>query len=139
MSENILHPGVVERVEKNRVYVRFTQYSACAGCHAKSACTAVDQKDKTLEIEDFTGEYKPGEAVVIIGQNSLGMEAMALAFVVPVILVVAAVVVGISLGGEETVSGACGLLILVPYYILLYVLRNKLKRHFVFRLKKLKD
>ena len=50
-----------------------------------------------------------------------------------------AVVAGVSAGWEETASGAFGVLVLIPYYIVLYVLRDKLKKRFVFNLKKLKD
>ena len=124
MHKNVLHPGIVERVDTNRVFVRITQYSACAGCHAKSACTLSDKKEKLVEIEDASGDYHPGEAVVIIGQSSMGMEAVLWAFAVPVILMLIAVVAG---------------LVLIPYYIVLYVLRDKLKKRFVFNLKKLKD
>lgn len=139
MRESILHTGIVERVDTNRVIVRITQYSACAGCHAKSACTMSDKKEKQVEIEDASGDYHPGEAVVIIGQDSMGMEAVLWAFAVPVVLMLIAVVTGISSGWEETASGALGVLVLIPYYIVLYVLRDKLKKRFVFKLKKLKD
>ncbi len=139
MSENIQHPGIVERVEGNKVFVRITQYSACAGCHAKSACTMSDKKEKIIEVEDVQSTYYSGEEVVIIGQNSRGMEAVLLAFVLPVIILLVAVVAGVKAGWTETMSGASGLLVLIPYYILLYVLRDKLKKRFVFRLKKLKD
>lgn len=139
MRESILHTGIVERVDTNRVIVRITQYSACAGCHAKSACTMSDKKEKQVEIEDASGDYHPGEAVVIIGQDSMSMEAVLWAFAVPVVLMLIAVVAGISSGWEETASGALGVLVLIPYYIVLYVLRDKLKKRFVFKLKKLKD
>ena len=139
MHKNVLHPGIVERVDTNRVFVRITQYSACAGCHAKSACTLSDKKEKLVEIEDASGDYHPGEAVVIIGQSSMGMEAVLWAFAVPVILMLIAVVAGVSAGWVETASGAFGVLVLIPYYIVLYVLRDKLKKRFVFNLKKLKD
>ena len=139
MRESILHTGIVERVDTNRVIVRITQYSACAGCHAKSACTMSDKKEKQVEIEDASGDYHPGAAVVIIGQDSMGMEAVLWAFAVPVVLMLIAVVAGISSGWEETASGALGVLVLIPYYIVLYVLRDKLKKRFVFKLKKLKD
>ena len=83
MSESIEHPGIVEQVDGSKVRVRITQYSACAGCHAKSACTISDRKDKWIDVEDASGDYHTGEAVVIVGENSLGREAVLLAFVLP--------------------------------------------------------
>ena len=56
---------------------------------------------------------------------------------VPVIIVFAAIVTGTSMQWEETTSGLTGLLLLVPYYCILYFLRDKLKKRFIFTLKKL--
>ena len=59
------------------------------------------------------------------------------AFVFPLIIVFAAIVTGTSMQWEETTSGLTGLLLLVPYYCILYFLRDQLKRRFIFTLKKL--
>ena len=56
---------------------------------------------------------------------------------VPDIIVFAAIVTGTSMQWEETTSGLTGLLLLVPYYCILYFLRDKLKKRFIFTLKKL--
>ncbi len=139
MSENICYPGVVERIENNVVYVHITQYSACASCHAKSACTEADKKEKIIEVEDSSGNYQIGDAVELTGKSSMGMEVVVLVFVCPVIVVLIAVVAGTTMGWKETMAGLLGLCMLIPYYGILYVLRDKLKRHFVFGLKKLKE
>ena len=49
----------------------------------------------------------------------------------------AAIVTGTSMQWEETTRGLTGLLLLVPYYCILYFLRDKLKKRFIFTLKKL--
>ena len=66
-----------------------------------------------------------------------GLQAVLLAFVYPLIIVFAAIVTGTSMQWEETTSGLTGLLLLVPYYCILYFLRDKLKKRFIFTLKKL--
>mgnify|MGYP001524144875 CR=1 FL=1 len=53
------------------------------------------------------------------------------------ICISAAIVTGTSMQWEETTSGLTGLLLLVPYYCILYFLRDKLKKRFIFTLKKL--
>ena len=68
---------------------------------------------------------------------TLGLQAVLLAFVFPLIIVFAAIVTGTSMQWEETTSGLTGLLLLVPYYCILYFLRDKLKKRFIFTLKKL--
>lgn len=138
MSESIHHTGIVERIDKDTVYVRIVQQSACSGCHAQSMCTASEKKDKIIEIPDNSGRFQPNEKVMICGQNSLGLQAVLLAFVLPLVIVVLTIVIGTILNWDETTSGLTGLLLLLPYYYVLYLVRDKLKRRFIFTLKKLK-
>lgn len=137
MSESIEHNGVVDKIEGNVVFVRIVQQSACSGCHAQSMCSASDRKEKIIEIVDHSGQFQVDEQVKISGQSSLGLQAVLLAFVIPLVLVLAAIAVGTGLQWEETISGLFGLLLLLPYYSLLYVLRDRLKRRFIFTLRKL--
>ena len=65
------------------------------------------------------------------------MQAVLLAFVLPLILVFATIAIGTSMQWKETTSGLTGLFLLVPYYCLLYLSRDLLKKKFVFTLKKL--
>jgi len=138
MSESINHNGRIEKIEGDTIFVRIIQQSACSGCHAKGMCSASDQKEKIIEVNDPNSDrFHVNEEVTLCGQSSLGLQAVLLAFVLPLIIVVAAIVAGAYLQWDETTSGLTGLLLLVPYYCILYFLREKLKRKFIFTLKKL--
>lgn len=137
MNNNIHHNGQIERIENNTIYVRIIQESACSGCHAKGMCGAAESKEKIIEIPDRSGQFEPGEVVAICGKTSLGLQAVLLAFVVPVIIVLAALIIGQTFQLDEALAALAGLLFLVPYYCVLYALRKKLKKHFIFTLKKL--
>lgn len=137
MSENISHIGIIEKIEGSTVHVKIVQQSACSECHAQSMCCASESKDKIIDIQDSSGIFQVGEKVMIYGQSSMGMLAVLLAFVIPILIVVTAIALGTSREWDETVTGLSGLLLLVPYYYILYLLHNKLKKRFVFTLKKL--
>lgn len=137
MGESINHNGRIEKIEGDTIFVRIIQQSACSGCHAQGMCGASEKKEKIIEVNDNSGKYHVNEEVTLCGQSSLGLQAVLLAFVLPIILVVAAIVAGNYLQWDETTSGLTGLLLLVPYYCILYFLRDKLKRKFIFTLKKL--
>lgn len=137
MGESINHNGRIEKIEGDTIFVRIIQQSACSGCHAQGMCGASEKKEKIIEVNDNSGKYHVNEEVTLCGQSSLGLQAVLLAFVLPIILVVAAIVAGSYLQWDETTSGLTGLLLLVPYYCILYFLRDKLKRKFIFTLKKL--
>ena len=126
MSESINHTGFVEKIDGDTVFVRITQQSACSGCHAQSMCSASEKKDKIIEVPDRSGRFHVNEEVIICGQNSMGLQAVLLAFVIPLVIVVGAIVIGLT-----------GLSLLLPYYCILYLMRDKLKRRFIFTLKKL--
>ena len=126
MSESINHNGIIEKIDGGTVYVRIIQQSACS-----------ESKEKIIEVPDNSGKFHINEEVQLCGQSSLGLQAVLLAFVFPLIIVFAAIVTGTSMQWEETTSGLTGLLLLVPYYCILYFLRDKLKKRFIFTLKKL--
>lgn len=136
MSQNIYHNGIIERIEGNSVFVRIIQQSACAGCHAKSMCSAAESKVKLIEVIDYSGEYHVNEEVIICGQSSLGLQAVFLAFVVPLVIVIGVIITGLQSGWSEGRSAFFGLLTLVPYYGVLYLMRDKLKKKFVFTMQK---
>ncbi len=137
MSNNINHTGVIEKIEGNLIFVRITQQSACSGCHAKAMCAASESKDKIIEVPDYSGKFSVNENVIICGQSSLGLQAVLLAFIFPLILIVAIIATGNILLWKETTSGICSLTLLAVYYCILYFLRDKLKKRFIFTLKKL--
>lgn len=137
MDESIQHRGKIEKIENGTVYVHIIQQSACSGCHAKGICSAADMKVKTIEIPDTSGSWQVGEDVEICGKASMGMRAVVMAFVLPLLLIVAAIVVGANVGWTDSFSSSVALIVLVVYYLIMYLLRGKLKKEFVFTLKKL--
>lgn len=139
MKENIRHNGIIERIEGDIVYIRILQQSACAGCHARSMCSASESKVKIVEIIDRSGTFKEEDEVVICGQSALGLQAVGIAFLLPIVLVIAMVAEGLQFGWEESLSAIAGLALLIPYYFILYLMRDKLKRKFVFTLEKQKS
>ena len=137
MSESVNHTGIVDKIDKERVFVRITQRSACAACHAHGLCTASEAKEKIIEIADRSGQFSLNEEVMICGESTMGLQAVTLAFVFPFVIVLLVIMVGTALHLKETVCGLAGLAFLIPYYYVLYLTREKLKRRFTFTLKKL--
>ena len=137
MTDIIKHRGIVENINGFHIRVKIVQTSACSACSVKGHCNASESKEKIIEVPDNSGKFHINEEVQLCGQSSLGLQAVLLAFVFPLIIVFAAIVTGTSMQWEETTSGLTGLLLLVPYYCILYFLRDKLKKRFIFTLKKL--
>jgi len=139
ISGPIKHQGKVERIENQKVYVRIEQKTSCSDCHAVAVCLASDKKEKIIEVNDDSGSYGLQEDVFVSIRKSNGFFAVFIAYFFPLLLVILAVVTGIWVSGNEVIGGFAGLIMLLPYYSILYLMRNKLKRKFIFTLSKMPD
>ncbi len=137
MTDTIKHLGTVESIEGTHIRVRIVQTSACSSCTAKSYCRSSESKEKLIDIyESDASAYHVGQSVTIYGTMSMGMRAVFLAFGVPFIILIIALFVTYSYtGGNEVLSGIAALASLIPYYIIIYFCKDKLKKKFSFTLK----
>src|SRR5690554_3640930 len=133
----IEHEGVIEKVKDNNITVRILQKSACSDCHAKAACMAADLKEKMVDIKDYTGVFHENERVIIEGKKSIGYRAVLWAFIVPLTLLLLILILSLTIWNlSETQSAMNSIIALVPYYIMLYFLRNRMANSFRFNIKK---
>mgnify|MGYP002510982645 CR=1 FL=1 len=130
----VKHCGEVVRIEGQSVFVRMTVNSACSGCHAKAVCGASETADKIVEVESaLASDFQIGESVeVALLDNSMGTKSVVLAYVVP-FLVLAAVLVGaILMGASEGMAALSALVGVALWYVVLYMLRDKIKNKIKF-------
>lgn len=136
--KQIEHEGIVIQSLNNQTTVRIVSQSACASCHAKSACTAADLQEKLIEVES-NETYSPGQQVMLIGNQELGLKAAWWAYVLPVALVLITLILSFAITQNENVSGLLALLILVPYFIIIKLAGSILKKKFAFRIKSINE
>ena len=137
MADVIKHDGVVDSIEGNCIHVRIVQASACAACGAKSLCSAAESKEKIVDVygADITA-YQVGQRVMVEGAAAMGMKAVRLAFLFPLVLLVAAVALVMWLvDGNEALAALAALLVLTIYFLLLFANKKKLAREFTFTIK----
>ena len=137
MADIIKHRGIVEKVEGAHVVVRIVQTSACAACSAKGLCNASESKEKQIDVFEAAASYRIGEEVVLCGSTSMGMRAVFLAFGIPMLLLLFALFVSMRVtDGDALVSSLVALLAVVPYYLVIYFMKDKLNRTFSFTIEK---
>lgn len=137
MNNNIKHLGIVESIDGPHVRVKILQSSACSSCSVKGHCNISETKEKIIDIFDGekTGCCTVGQQVMVCGTTSMGMKAVFLAFVLPFLVLLAALFVTMRVtDGDEAISALVSLCTLIPYYILIYLFRNKISRTFSFTL-----
>ena len=135
-NKQIDHVGTISKIKDEKITVSILNVSACAGCHAKSACSMSDMKEKEIDIIDYSSSFKLGEKVKIVYQESLGWLALLLAYVLPFVIVLITLFIATAFT-NELISGLMALAILLPYYSLLYFFKDRLKKTFSFTIHKI--
>lgn len=140
MAQMIAHRGTVESVNEKHVSVRITQLAACSACAAQKLCKSSDSKEKLIDIVSAdAASFSVGEEVILTGKLSLGLQAVLLAYIVPLILLVAVLFVSIDALDSEPGAALTAIATLAVYYGFLYLMRDKLSRKFSFTIKHIKE
>ena len=137
MADIIKHRGIVEKIEGSHIVVRIVQTSACSACSAKGLCNASESKEKQIDVYEVNPAYRIGEEVVLCGSTSMGMKAVVLAFGVPVLVLLAVLFITMRVtDGDALLSAVVALLAVVPYYVVLYLMKDKMNKTFSFVIEK---
>ena len=135
-NNTIRHLGIVENIQGSHLSVRIVQTSACAACSVKGHCSSADSKDKIIDIIDTAAaSYQVGENVMVVGETSMGMQAVALAFIIPFVLLIFTLFLFMALIENELYAALLSLAVLVPYYYILWLNKTRLKQKFSFTIK----
>ncbi len=139
--DKISHIGIVEEINEQAVQVRIQQASACDLCHAKSICSSADTKEKIIQVRVPEGSVAVGDRVMLEGAASMGMKAVFLAYVLPLVCLVLVMVLCLTwiAPGNELVAALAALGVLLCYALGLYLNRDKLTGKFRFEIRSLMD
>lgn len=131
----IEHPGVIERVDKQLVFVRIESKSACGNCHARSQCSMSEMQEKLVEVQMVDGDsYKTGQKVTVTLERSLGFQALLLGYMIPFLIVLVSIIILLVVTDDELISALVGIGLLLPYYGWLFSVRKSLKDRFYFKI-----
>ena len=130
-QDTISHEGIVTKISDDELEIKILAQSACAACHAKSACGMGEQAEKFLTVPKPKGkDFAINQRVNVRMAVGQGNKAAVLAYLIPIILLVAVLFVCLGLGLSEGLSALISIDALIPYYIVLYLRRDKLKQQF---------
>jgi sigma-E factor negative regulatory protein RseC len=135
-ANQIQHPGIIESIEANTLFVKIQPQSACGNCHSKAFCNLSESTGKIIEVKVNPGHsYKIGQEVTVTLERSLGYRALLLGYLLPFVLLLATIIVAVQLTNNEGFAALLGVLIMIPYFAMLYRFRESIKRRFEFRIK----
>ena len=110
--------------------------SACASCHIKGACTLSEVEEKIIEVDIVEDQnFSIGQEVIVEMKQALGTWAVLFGYFFPFLLVISSLIIFTALGFDQGLSGVLSILMLAPYYLILYLSRSFLRKRFTYRLR----
>lgn len=136
MANRIEHSGIIESIGVDCIRVRIVQTSACSTCKVSGHCNASESKEKTVDIFNVSGaeSLHVGDEVTVSASMDVAGRALLYGFGIPFMVLVGVLFAMMWLTGNEGLSALCGLVALLPYYIIIYMFRERLRKQLAFRI-----
>ena len=135
MEHRISHEGIITAIDDNKVEVKILSKSACASCNIKGACNMSEMKEKIIVIP------RPEDKEFSVGQNvniSMGLgqanKAVIFAYVIPTIILFSMIFILNYFKIEEGINALISIGSLIPYYLILFLFKKKIKRKFEYEI-----
>lgn len=139
-SDRIEHEGVVIDINHNFVSVEITRQSACSSCGAKGMCSAANSQNSVIQVPANGFErYKNGEKVKVVMKQSLGLKALWISYIIPLIILLILLLLLSTFKISEILIGLSIICALALYFLTIYLLRDNFKKEFVFTIEKLDE
>lgn len=137
MSKNeISHIGRVKEMTPESTVVEIISSSACSACHAKGLCGVSEEKVKEIEVPtDPYATWNVGDEVRVMLRQTMGLKAVWISYVVPLLILMILILTLSAVSVHEIYVGLVSVGVVAAYYLVLYLLRDRLANEFVFYLK----
>ena len=137
MSNKITHSGIVKSIADGCIKVQIVQTSACAACKVASHCNASESKVKIVDV--FTRDtniYQIGQEVTVWASKDVANRALLLGFGAPFLLLICVLMIALKFFGDEGLAALAALASLVPYYLALWVMKDRIQQQISFNIGK---
>ena len=134
MSAKISHSGIVASISKGGVQIRILQTSACAACKVAGHCNASESKEKIVDVLNVNdiSTLKVGDHVIVTASHDVAKRALLLGFGIPFMVLVTVLLIMLKVFSNEGLAAITALLSLIPYYWVLYLMRDKIQKKMSF-------
>ena len=136
--EQIEHKGVVRSIDEGVVRVDIEVNEACGSCASRKACAMGSSEKREIMVHTSdAANYSVGAVVNVGARRSLGAVAVVLCYIVPLMLLLAALVVANILGYSDGVAAVVALASAALYYALLALMRRHISEKVTFTINKI--
>lgn len=127
IKKYIQEPGLVSSISQQVVTVTLLGSGGCASCH-KSLCILRDTTNRSVEVPTTAGKLHVGDEVYVRMKPETGYVAIMWLYIIPFLVLMTVMIGLLRMQVNEGLVGLFALLALFPYYGILFLLRNYVKR-----------
>ncbi|MCQ2179305.1 MAG: SoxR reducing system RseC family protein [Bacteroidales bacterium] len=136
MAEEIFHAGRIVEITPDFTTVEIVSESACSSCHAKGLCSLGESKTKAIQVPTRGWDnYQVGDEVTVTLKASMGHKAVWIAYMIPLALLIAMLLILSGCGVGELASGLWALGAVAVYYLFIRLFGKRLKNEYIFNIK----
>lgn len=135
-KNEISHRGKIIEITPDFTTVQIIVSSACSACHAKGLCGMSEDEEKVIMVPtDPYTVYQVGDEVQVLTKMSMGLKAVWISYVIPLLILMILILSLSSVIGNEVVVGLVSVAGVALYYLSIWLLRDRLADEFVFYIK----
>ena len=132
---DIVHTGRIVEVRPGTVTVEIVSSSACSECHAAGLCGVSGAVKKLVDVPARFGDWQQGQEVDVALKRSMGFKAVWLAYMIPLVILMAVLLALNGAGASELAAGLAALGAVGLYYSGLWLFRGRLRNEYTFYIK----
>jgi sigma-E factor negative regulatory protein RseC len=135
-KNEIVHAGRILEVTPDFTTVQIVVSSACSECHAKGLCGMSEEQEKLISLPtDPYSTYAVGDQVQVCTKMTMGLKAAWISYVIPLAVLMILILSLSLIFDSEVVVGLGSVGGVVLYYLLIWLLRDRLNNEFTFYIK----
>lgn len=131
----IQHTGFVIATIGQKAVIQLMQAATCSSCSAKGVCGVSESDKKTFEVDNQG--FEKGQLVSVEITSAMAMKALITAYLIPFLIVFGSLILLISIGVSEGLSGLIALLTVPLYYLITRSLLSNNSSQYNLTIKKL--
>ncbi len=136
-KNEIAHTGKIVDINPDFTSFEIFASSACSSCHAKGLCGMSEEQEKVIMLPtDPYTVYAVGDEVQVYTKMTMGLKAVWISYVVPLLILMILILSLSSVIGNEFLRGGVAIAGVAVYYFVIWLLRDKLSDQFEFYIKK---
>ena len=136
-TNQISHKGVITHICNDYIQVQIEAKSACSSCQAKSSCHVSEMEEKIVQVKNTANNtFSIGDNVTVYLAQNKGFEALFFGYLLPFIILFTTLILALQFTTELR-AGLASLLVLIPYYTVLYFSQKTMRQRFSFQIESL--